>query len=415
MWLFFLWVIIIALTLLLLVTTSIRVRRRRGVAFFHPYAECRGGGERVLFLSIQAVQEMDPNLPIFVYCGCKTLTGVEILEAAKQTFKINKFPRPDNIHFVQQPSLKNLRFLLEPSTYPRLTLLGQSIGSMIVAAAALWEMPADIFIDTTGFAFTYPIAWICGCKVISYTHYPTVSTDMITVVKSGKEAFNNSKLLANITLFRRLKVWYYKVFAWIYGVVGQFSHLVLVNSSWTLNHIVALWNVPDRTHILYPPADTKYLQKFAVDRRAPPRCQPSSSSSSSTNLVISLGQFRPEKNQELQLRAFARFLRNHRQQQQQEKRPLEEKKGKRIDDKNIKLVLIGGCRNEDDQKRVKNLKHLASTLGILDRVVFEVNASFKLLVEYLAAAHVGLHTMVNEHFGIGVVEFMAGNSFIDNS
>jgi len=192
---------------------------------------------------------------------------------------------------------------------------------------------------------------------------------MITVVKSGKEAFNNSKLLANITLFRRLKVWYYKVFAWIYGVVGQFSHLVLVNSSWTLNHIVALWNVPDRTHILYPPADTKYLQKFAVDRRAPPRCQPSSSSSSSTNLVISLGQFRPEKNQELQLRAFARFLRNHRQQQQQEKRPLEEKKGKRIDDKNIKLVLIGGCRNEDDQKRVKNLKHLASTLGILGVVL----------------------------------------------
>lgn len=39
-------------------------------------------------------------------------------------------------------------------------------------------------------------------------------------------------------------------------------------------------------------------------------------------------------------------------------------------------------------------------------VQFEVNASFDTLVQSLATAKVGLHTMWNEHFGIGVVEYM---------
>lgn len=38
---------------------------------------------------------------------------------------------------------------------------------------------------------------------------------------------------------------------------------------------------------------------------------------------------------------------------------------------------------------------------------FEVNAPYDLLVSSLGMAKVGLHTMWNEHFGIGVVEYMA--------
>jgi alpha-1,2-mannosyltransferase len=36
-----------------------------------------------------------------------------------------------------------------------------------------------------------------------------------------------------------------------------------------------------------------------------------------------------------------------------------------------------------------------------------VNASYDVLVSSLGEAKIGLHTMWNEHFGIGVVEYMA--------
>ncbi len=33
-----------------------------------------------------------------------------------------------------------------------------------------------MFIDTTGWAFTYPVPKVVGCRVVAYVHYPTVST-----------------------------------------------------------------------------------------------------------------------------------------------------------------------------------------------------------------------------------------------
>ena len=39
----------------------------------------------------------------------------------------------------------------------------------------------------------------------------------------------------------------------------------------------------------------------------------------------------------------------------------------------IRLVLIGGCRNEGDFKRVEELKRIVTDLGMEDKVIFEVN------------------------------------------
>ncbi len=50
---------------------------------------------------------------------------------------------------------------------------------------------------------------------------------------------------------------------------------------------------------------------------------------------------------------------------------------------------------------------LAGELGIADHVEFCVNASFDQLRALLGDAVAGLHTMVDEHFGISVVEYMA--------
>jgi len=40
--------------------------------------------------------------------------------------------------------------------------------------------PCDVFIDTVGVGFAYPIVKILfGVKVASYTHYPAISYDML--------------------------------------------------------------------------------------------------------------------------------------------------------------------------------------------------------------------------------------------
>lgn len=93
------------------------------------------------------------------------------------------------------------------------------------------------------------------------------------------------------------------------------------------------------------------------------------------------------------------------------------------------MVLIGGCRNNEDAARVDSLRELAKELGISvckmllltftnlnviyiysssqDSIKFIINASYPTMLSWQARASIGLSTMVDEHFGINVVEFMA--------
>lgn len=68
---------------------------------------------------------------------------------------------------------------------------------------------------------------------------------------------------------------------------------------------------------------------------------------------------------------------------------------------------MGGSRNADDAARVEGLRALARELGIENYVEFVVNASYPLMLNWLSRASIGISTMVDEHFGINVVEFMA--------
>lgn len=51
-----------------------------------------------------------------------------------------------DVHFIP---LKT-RTLLEARHYPFLTMIGQSLGSVIVALEAIWKFSPDVYIDTTG-------------------------------------------------------------------------------------------------------------------------------------------------------------------------------------------------------------------------------------------------------------------------
>jgi alpha-1,2-mannosyltransferase len=85
---------------------------------------------------------------------------------------------------------------IEASTYPRFTMIGQSLGSVYLAWEALNRFTPQFYFDTSGYAFTYPLARLFGCKVICYTHYPTISSDMVERVKQRNSMYNNNSRIS---------------------------------------------------------------------------------------------------------------------------------------------------------------------------------------------------------------------------
>ncbi|XP_060989836.1 GDP-Man:Man(3)GlcNAc(2)-PP-Dol alpha-1,2-mannosyltransferase isoform X3 [Dama dama] len=228
--------------------------------------------------------------------------------------------------------------------------------------------------------------YLGGCRVGSYVHYPTISTDMLSVVKNQNVGFNNAAFITRNPFLSKVKLIYYYLFAFMYGLVGSCSDIVMVNSSWTLNHILSLWKVGNCTNIVYPPCDVQTFLDLPLHEEK----------ATSEHLLVSIGQFRPEKNHPLQIRAFAKLL----NKKESESLPP------------LKLVLIGGCRNQDDELRVNQLRRLAEDLGVQEDVEFKINIPFDELKNYLSEATIGLHTMWNEHFGIGIVECMAAGTIV---
>lgn len=74
----------------------------------------------------------------------------------------------------------------------------------------------DVYIDTMGYAFTYPLfKYIGGCYVGSYTHYPTVSSDMLKYVYKRVTFYNNRRIIARNPFFTMGKLIYYNLFAFV--------------------------------------------------------------------------------------------------------------------------------------------------------------------------------------------------------
>ncbi|KAK3833815.1 MAG: hypothetical protein JOS17DRAFT_682804 [Linnemannia elongata] len=347
--------------------------------FFHPYCNAGGGGERVLWTAIRDIQQKYPHVVSVVYTGDKDVNKQDILERVRTRFNINLDPSLVGFEFLKK------RFWIEDAKWPRFTLIGQSIGSIILGWEALKCVVPDIWIDTMGYAFTYPAARLFGgCQVVAYVHYPTISSDMIGRVASRESGYNNANEVAKSSFYTVLKLVYYRLFALIYAPVGKLCHTVMTNSSWTKGHIDSLWGI--KSTVVYPPCDTEAFKDFPLRDRE--------------RIVVSVAQFRPEKGHALQLDAMAQLLKDHPEYRQNagglEKNP-----------KAVQLVMVGSARDESDNNRIKQLKEKAAQLGITDNVTFVINASFSELQAWLARSKIGIHAMLDEHFGIGVVEYMA--------
>ncbi|GJD11052.1 GDP-Man:Man(3)GlcNAc(2)-PP-Dol alpha-1,2-mannosyltransferase [Galdieria sulphuraria] len=330
----------------------------------------RGGGERVLWLEVCHLLENFPSCKIIIYTSEETTVDA-LTEKVYRQFGIRVLPK-FSLVFLESS------FLLEPKEYPWFTLLGQAIGSMFVAIEALLRYTPNCFVDTTGFPASMSIARFCfGCYVVCYVHYPTVSKDMLQVVRQRQVKYNNRTFIAKSYLATQCKLFYYRVLMFLYFLTGKCADVVMVNSSWTKQHISVMWK-PEYLQIVYPPCSVKTLLDFCLSGRK-------------RHWIVSLSQFREEKNHILQLFIIQKLVQQH-----------EEK-----DLQDFCLVMMGSTRNEQDVERVSQLQKLAGDLNIASYVRWVINASHEQIYNYLSKAAIALHTMRDEHFGISVVEFMA--------
>lgn len=338
-----------------------------------------GGGERVLWAAIAATQKRWPNAICAVYTGDHDIERGVVVATVQSRFGI--LLQEHSLVFLY---LSKRRFVLA-STYPHFTLLGQSLGSLILAYDAFQLLVPDIFIDTMGYAFAVAFCRYLFPKVstAAYVHYPTISTDMLQSLDdtTGEKGIHSG---AGKGLKGKGKKYYWKAFARLYGFAGRQIDVVMCNSTWTQGHIQQLWNPKKKSSsfasIVYPPCPVEELEaRVQLTRESERKRQ---------NIVLYIAQFRPEKNHSLILRAFAKFYHATKDKP--------------------KLVLIGSVRsNTPDERHIYKLRLEARELKIKDATTFICDAPFSVILEYLQKSSIGTNGMYAEHFGIGNVEGLA--------
>lgn len=346
-------------------------RRRRSpgplsIGFLHPHSLSGGGGERVLWCALLSASRARPDARLVLYTADDAGGSAACVARAEAQFGLDLSAL--NVHIVPLARA----WLVDPAQYPRLTLLAQALGAAALGAGAYASCPVDVFVDTANLSFALLFPWVCGARTVSYVHYPTISADMVEVVRGRTERFNNTGVIARSALLSAAKLAYYRVFALLYALVALCCDVPLANSSWTRNHLRALWWRPEAIVTIFPPC--------------PVACDDSARTPRDPGLIVSLGQFRPEKNHALQLDMLEHLAKMRPQL-------------------SASLIMAGGARHEEDEMRAKSL--LASARRRDLPVTIRVNVPRTELTAVLARATIGIHTMTDEHFGISVVELQA--------
>lgn len=173
------------------------------------------------------------------------------------------------------------------------------------------------------------------------------------------------------------RVLYNKLCAVLYRWAGKSCDIVMVNSSWTEEQIHLIWQCPSRTYKVFPPCDVENLKAIS---------QKEDYDENDYVKIVSIAPFRSEKDHPLQIRTMYQ-LREILRESEWDK---------------IRLVIVGTCRDTEDEARVQDMEDLCKHLSVEDNVQFRVNISFEELKHELSDATIGIHTTWNEQFGIGM-------------
>lgn len=366
---------------LILIIKLVLIRKEdsnsKSITFLHPNCADCGGGEKVLWEMIKGLLDQN-DLQIeklYILCcedddGNKNLN--KILDKVKDRFNLEfeKFNKVKSLQLIRS-SLTNL---LAPKS--RFTMMLQIFGQIYFSLYTSIIIPKNTYIcDTTGLPFTYLFYKILGFKLFAYTHYPFISEDMIAQVRNGDAGYVHTKNSNSSMSFvlKYLKIIYYTIILEFYKINGNCLDFSFTNSSWTDSHIQKIYS-KIKTIKLYPPCQVPNLTEEEKNRKR-------------ENIIVSLAQFRPEKDHPLQIKIANEII---------NKKLL-----------NYKFYIMGACRNEEDGKIVKELKDLVNHYNLQNNVEILVNLKFEEIQNNFKLSKIGIHTMKDEHFGISVIEMMA--------
>lgn len=328
----------------------------------------------MLWCAVQAVKTTFPASHIAIYgawdCDAAADNATHIHSRVKTQFGLDI----SHISFTRV-NISSAVKLVDPTSYPRLTLILQAFGTIVLGAIAYTLYPTDAIIDTANLTFGLVVPKLVGARTASYVHYPTISTDMLEVVRTRRQQFNNDARIASSPWKTHLKTMYYRAFACFYGIIATCVDVKIANSSWTAPHLRRLWS--GDIDVVFPPCNIEKNDDLSNAR--------------DSSLIVSVGQFRPEKNHSLQLDVM-QYLKECYPELQ------------------CRLLMIGGARDEKDVARAKRLQKRIESDGLAAEV--RVNMEREELRDLLRQACVGIHTMRDEHFGISVVELQVSGLIV---
>ena len=81
---------VVCFCIVIFVTSVLRGRasKKNAVGFFHPYTNDGGGGERVLWCAVKAIQEEKPDLDCIIYTGDHDASPNSLMARAADRFGI---------------------------------------------------------------------------------------------------------------------------------------------------------------------------------------------------------------------------------------------------------------------------------------------------------------------------------------
>ena len=353
------------------------------IGFLHPFCNAGGGGERVLWAAIKATQERYPKAICVIYTGDHDSNKTTILQRVAKRFDIHLYP--PTVHFFYL----NTRDYVVASQWPRFTLLGQALGSIIMAWDALSLITPDILLDTMGYAFSTAFIkyFFPEIPTGAYVHYPFIGTHMVdSLTSDAGQGVNAGAGKGAKGLGKRL---YWSFLVSLYILAGRSLDTVMTNSSWTKAHMSHIWasnrrqEHKSKIEVVFPPVAVEEIIE-AIPLEGP-------DVKAREKKLVYIAQFRPEKNHELILQSFAKMIRSGDQST-----------------RDAQLVLIGSVRDSEDETLVYKLRLLARELMIEAKVDFRTkDVSWAEILDSLRSCWVGVNGMWCEHFGIGVVEYQA--------
>ena len=259
---------------------------RLSVAFFHPYWTNDISQERILWTLVRSILEKSKNeIQVIIYTGDFAGISEEIFQSIKHDFDIDLEIHRSSITFIHLYS----RFLVDEKNYKIFSLLRFHIGSIIVGFEALVRFIPDIYIDSIGYALTYPcFYYLTSIPIVSYVHHPVIRNDQFD---QALEQYATGALSSKLTVI------YYEILTSIYAWCARHAQVIFCNSLSTKTILESTWNT-SAIILLYPPCEIEQLKdSSSIDRDLP-----------STKSLVSIGQFQSKTNHELQIRIFHQLL-----------------------------------------------------------------------------------------------------------